>query len=44
MENGTQLNTTKVEWNPDEVEWNVEIPIEEAKAALAKAMYPFKKV
>ena len=44
MENGTQLNTTKVEWNPDEVEWNVEIPIEEAKAALERAMYPFKKV
>ena len=44
MENGTQLDTSEVEWNPDEVEWAEQIPLEEAKELLEKAMYPFKKV
>ena len=44
MENGTVLNTTEVEWNPGQIEWNEEISLEEAKALLEKAMYPFKKV
>ena len=44
MENGTELNTTEVDWNPDTVEWTQEITLGEAKLALEKVMYPFKKV
>ena len=44
MENGTQLDTREAEWNPDQVEWEQEIPLEEARELLKKAMYPFKKV
>ena len=44
MENGTELNTTEVEWNPHQMEWNEDILLEEAKALLEKALYPFKKV
>jgi hypothetical protein len=44
MENGTQLDTREVEWNPDQVEWEQAIPLEEARELLKKAMYPFKKV
>ena len=44
MENGTELNTTVVDWNPDTVEWTQEITLGEAKLALEKVMYPFKKV
>ena len=44
MENGTELNTTEVEWNQDMVEWEDEISLEEAKELLDKTMYPFKKV
>ena len=44
MENGTELNTTDVEWNADSVDWEEEISLEEAKELLERAMYPFKKV
>ena len=44
MENGTELNTTEVEWNQDMVEWEDEISLEEAKELLDRTMYPFKKV
>ena len=44
MENGTELNTTEVDSDPDHMEWNEEISLEEAKSLLEKAMYPFKKV
>ena len=44
VENGTELNTTEVDWNPDTVEWTQEITLGEAKLALEKVMYPFKKV
>lgn len=44
VENGTALDTSEVEWNPDQIEWNEEISLEEAKALLEKTMYPFKKV
>ena len=44
MENGTELDTSDVEWNLDLLEWNEEISLDEAKGLLEEAMYPFKKV
>lgn len=44
MENGTVLDSNDQEWDPDQIEWNEEISLEEARALLEKAMYPFKKV
>ena len=45
MENGTELDMREMEWNPDtDVEWEQEIPLQEARDLLEKTMYPFKKV
>ena len=43
MENGTELDTREVEWNPDLEEWAEQIPLGEARELLEKAMYPFKQ-
>jgi len=44
LENGTNLNTTEVTFDPDSIQWYQEIPLSEAKLILERTMYPFKKV
>ena len=44
LENGTDLNTTEVTFDPDSIQWYQEIPLSEAKLILERTMYPFKKV
>jgi len=44
LENGTDLNTTEVTFDPDSIQWYQEIPLSEAKLILERTMYPFKKL
>ena len=44
LENGTELNTTEVPFDPTSIQWYEEIPLSEARLILERIMYPFKKV
>lgn len=44
FENGTEINTTEVEYDFSSRNWQWEIPLSEAMLTLERTMYPFKKV
>ena len=44
LENGTELNTTEVPFDPTSIQWYEEISLSEARLILERTMYPFKKV
>ena len=44
LENGTELNTTEVSFDPTSIQWYEEISLSEARLILERTMYPFKKV
>lgn len=44
LENGTKFNETETEFNIEDITWEYETPMAEARSILEKTMFPFKKV